>query len=308
MSAKLAEFFDRTKNGLPAQTLVAERITKHYPELSAALRQFADYVLAEPLQLARLSIHEAVEKVGVSVATANRFATAIGFAGYAEFRSELIQGFEALFVPAERLKQKLAEGASPREVMVASLREDIANLEATIAKLTVSQTDRAVEMIVNADRIYIAGFENAGSLANILAVGLELTGKSVRTAENGGGLVGAARQLFKYGEKDLVIAIAFSFYLRDTLEVTQRARRRGVPVLAITDHLNSPLSAMSQLALYVEAHHEFNPPSDTAILGLIEALVAAVASKTPNAADVVERFAAYTYPWMVSSPLDWSAD
>jgi DNA-binding MurR/RpiR family transcriptional regulator len=163
-------------------------------------------------------------------------------------------------------------------------------------------------MIVNAERIYIAGFENAGSLANILAVGLELTGKSVRTAENGGGLVGAARQLFKYGEKDLVIAIAFSFYMRDTLEVTQRARRHGVPILAITDHLNSPLSAMSRLSLYVEAHHEFNPPSDTAILGLIEALVAAVASKTPNAAEVVEKFAAYTYPWMISSPSDWTSD
>jgi DNA-binding MurR/RpiR family transcriptional regulator len=211
--------------------------------MSAALRQFADYVQSEPLQLARLSIHEAVEKAGVSVATANRFATAIGFAGYAEFRSELIKGFEALFVPAERLKQKLAEGASPRDVMVASLREDIANLEATIANLTGPQTDKAVEMIVNAERIYIAGFENAGSLANILA-----------------------------------------------------------------DHLNSPLSAMSRLSLYVEAHHEFNPPSDTAILGLIEALVAAVASKTPNAAEVVEKFAAYTYPWMISSPSDWTSD
>lgn len=308
MSTNLADNLRRTKNGLPAQTLVAQRISEHYSDMSAALRQFADHVQAEPLQLARLSIHEAVEKVGVSVATANRFATAIGFAGYAEFRSELIQGFESLFAPAERLKQKLAEGASTRDVMVASLREDIANLEATIAKLTAPQTDKAVDMIINAERIYIAGFENAGSLANILAVGLELTGKSVRTAENGGGVVGAARQLFKFGEKDLVIAIAFSFYMRDTLVVTQRARRHGVPILAITDHLNSPLSAMSQLSLFVEAHHEFNPPSDTAILGLIEAMVAAVASRTPNAADVVEKFAAYTYPWMISSTLHWTPD
>lgn len=304
----LAEIVRRTKNGLPAQALVAQRIAKHYPELSSALRQFADHVLADPLTLARMSIHDAVDTVGVSVATANRFATAIGFAGYAEFRSELIKGFESLFAPAQRLKQKLAEGASPQEVMVASLREDIANLEATIANLAAPQTDKAVQMIVDAERIYIAGFENAGSLANILAVGLELTGKSVRTAENGGGVVGAARQLFKFGEKDLVIAIAFSFYMRDTLVVTQHATRHGIPVLAITDHLNSPLAAMSEMLLLVEAHHAFNPPSDTAILGLIEALVAAVASKTPNAAEVVEKFAAYTYPWMISSPADWTPD
>jgi hypothetical protein len=33
-----------------------------------------------------------------------------------------------------------------------------------------------------------------------------------------------------------------------------------------------------------------------------------VASKTPNAAEVVEKFAAYTYPWMISSPSDWTSD
>lgn len=302
----MADSDGRPKNRLPAQTLVAERIAAHYPELSAALRQFADYVQAEPLQLARMSIHDAVAAVGVSVATANRFATTIGFAGYAEFRNELIRGFEKLFAPVERLKLKLAEGASPQEVMIASLREDIANLEATIANLTPDKTEKAVDMIVRANRIFVVGFENAGSLANILAVGLDLAGKSVRTVENGGGTVGAARQLFKFGPDDLVIAIAFSLYMRDTVLISRHAARHGIPVLAITDHLNSPLTPEARLSLFVEAYHEFNPPSDTAILGLIEALVAAVASRVPNAAEIVERFAAFSYPWMMSTDPDWS--
>jgi DNA-binding MurR/RpiR family transcriptional regulator len=302
----LAKNYSRLKNGLPAQTLVAERIATHYPKLSAALRQFADFVLAEPLQLARMSIHEAVETVGVSVATANRFATTIGFAGYADFRNELIRGFEKLFAPVEKLKQKLAEGASPQDVMIASLREDIANIEATIAKLTPDKTERAVEMIVKAKRVFIVGFENAASLANILAVGIELTGGNARTVENGGGTVGAARQLFKFGPDDLVIAIAFSLYMRDTVVVTRHAKRHGIPVLTITDHLNSPLAAVGDLSLFVEAYHEYNPPSDTAILALIEALVSAVASRVPNAVEVAERFAAFSYPWMMSTDPDWS--
>lgn len=290
----------RPKNGLPAQALVAERIAKHYPDLSQALRRFADYVQEEPLSLARMSIHEAVEKVGVSVATANRFATAIGFAGYAEFRNELVKGFETLFAPTQRLKQKSAESLTPQEVMIASLREDIANLETTISNLSSTTTERAVDLIINAERIYIAGFDNAGSLGNILATGLELTGKTVRSADNGGGVVGSARQLFKFGEKDLVIAIAFSFYMRETIIATEHANRHGVPVLAITDRLNSPLVPLSKLALFVEAKHTFNPPSDAAILALIEALVAAVAIKTPGAGKIAEKFAAYSYPWMIT--------
>lgn len=302
----LAENDRRLKNGLPAQTLVAERIAKHYPSLSAALRQFADYVQAEPLQLARMSIHEAVAEVGVSVATANRFATSIGFEGYADFRAELIRGFEKLFAPVERLKQKLAEGSPPYEVMIASMREDIANLEASIANLTEAGAEGAVSMIVKAKRIFVVGFENAGHLAGILAFGLELTGANVRVVENGGGAVGAARQLFKFGADDLVISIAFSLYMRDTITVTRHAKRHGIPVLAITDHLDSPLSALGDLSLFVAAYHEYNPPSDTAILGLIEGLVAGVASRSPDAAGVAERFAAFSYPWMLSTDPDWS--
>lgn len=297
----------RAGSGLPSQTLVAQRIEAHYPELSSALRQFADFVIEEPLRLARMSIHEAVAAVGVSVATANRFATAIGFSGYAEFRAELIRGFETLFAPVERLKQKVAEGNPTHEVMIASMREDIANLEATIRNLSAKRAEDAVTMIRNAKRIFVAGFENAGHLAGILACGLELTGASVRVVENGGGAVGAARQLFKFGPDDLVIGIAFSLYMRDTVLVARHAKRNGIPLLAITDTLKSPLAQIADLSLFVEAYHEYNPPSDTAILALIEALIAGVASNTPEAADIAERFAAYSYPWMVSADADWSS-
>jgi DNA-binding MurR/RpiR family transcriptional regulator len=306
MRKKLADINRRQKNGLPAQTLVAERIAKHYPTLSSALRQFADFVLAEPLRLARLSIHDAVAEVGVSVATANRFATAIGFEGYPHFRTELIRGFETLFEPVERLKQKVAEGHSPHSAMIASMREDIANLEATIHNLTNDRAEQAVDMIIGAKRIFIVGFENAGHLAAIMACRLELTGANVRVIENSGGAVGAARQLYKFGPDDLVIAIAFSLYMRDTIVIAGHAKRHGIPLLSITDHLKSPLAALGDLSLFVEAYHEYNPPSDTAILGLIEGLVAGVASKSPGAADVAERFAAFSYPWMLSADADWS--
>ena len=308
MGKKVADKLDRLKTRLPPQSLVAQRIFAHYSDMSAALRQFADFVLVDPLTLARMSIHDAVKAVGVSVATANRFATAIGFSGYADFRAELIRSFETLFGPAQRLKEKLAEESTPLEVMIASMREDIANLESTIQNLSTSQVDRAVDMILEAEKVYIAGFDIAGSLGNVLGIGLEQIGKTVLSAENGGSVVGAGRQLFKLGPKDLVISIGFSFYIRDTLVVTHHARRQGVPVLAITDKLNSPLAGMSDLALFVEAHHDFNPPSDTAIMGLIEALVAAVASRTPDAAEIVERFAAFIHPWMISTPGDWSPD
>lgn len=290
---------DRKIFGLPAETPVARAIAGAYPRMTAAQRRFADLVLAEPLRVARLSIHDVVGAIGVSVATANRFATTLGFDGYPEFRAELIRGFERYFAPVERLKRKRGELASPLEVARASLREDLDNLGRSAAGLTDERVEAAVARIVGARQIYVAGFDLAGHLGGILTIGLTMAGCDARAPANGGGTIGALRVLAEYGPGDLVIAIAFPHYFRETLQLVQFARHQQVPVIAITDSLASPLAAMAEIALFVTAHHDYNPPSSTAIMGVIEALVAAVASVKPEATETGERFAAAAIPWMI---------
>lgn len=290
---------DRKIFGLPAETPVARAIAAAYPSMTSAQRSFADLVMAEPLRVARLSIHDAVGVIGVSVATANRFAATLGFDGYPEFRAELIRGFEHYFVPVERLKRKRDERASPLEVAQASLREDIENLGRSSDGLAEGTFGAAVTRIVAARRIFVAGFDLAGHLGGILAIGLTMAGCDARSPANGGGTVGALRVLADYGPGDLVIAIAFPHYFRETLHLAEFAIHAGVPVIAITDGLSSPLASMAGIALLVSAHHDYNPPSSTAIMGMIEALIAAVASVKPEATASGERFAAAAYPWMI---------
>lgn len=300
----MAQNEKRLKNVLPDHSLVGERIALRYGSLTGALRQFADFVLSEPLRVARMSMQEAVNQVGVSVATANRFSTAIGFAGYAEFRAELIRSFETIFAPVEQLRAKVAEGASPADVVAASLREDMDNLQSTLAALNPASIDRFVDRLIGARNVFILGFENAGHLAGIFAAGLDVIGRPARVVENGAGRMGAARQLFTYGPEDLVVAIAFSLYMRDTIDMARYAHTAKIPIVAITDRLNSPLVQLSETALFVTADHAFNPPSDAAILSLIEALIAGVASRLPDVAENNERFAAFCYPWMMGPGRD----
>ncbi|WP_371919166.1 MurR/RpiR family transcriptional regulator, partial [Pseudomonas sp. GW460-R15] len=75
-------------------TTVAQRIAQALPRLTRSHRQVADFVLGHPLQVATLPIDELAAAAGVSVATANRFARALDFDGYAAFRAELVRGFE----------------------------------------------------------------------------------------------------------------------------------------------------------------------------------------------------------------------
>ncbi|MGO4839244.1 MurR/RpiR family transcriptional regulator, partial [Rhizobiaceae sp. 2RAB30] len=151
--------------GLPAKSVVAERIEAVYPELSAALRTFADFVLRAPMQVAALSINDTVGISGVSVASANRFARKLGFPGYAEFRTELLRGMAPTQEPVDRLRRKLSEASTTLEVVQASLMEDIDNLQGSIGNLDAERVELAIEMIVAARHIFILGFDNAAGLA-----------------------------------------------------------------------------------------------------------------------------------------------
>ncbi|SLN55157.1 putative HTH-type transcriptional regulator YbbH [Aquimixticola soesokkakensis] len=298
---------DQAHYGLPAQTLVARKIQQAYPELTTAQRRFAELVRSAPLRVARLSIHDAVSLVGVSVATANRFATTLGFEGYADFKNELIRGFEQLFAPLDRFERDLAEHDEPVGVMRTALASDVASLQRTSGALSAQDLDAAVTMITGAARIHIAGFDLAAHLGGIFAIELAMVGCRASSATNGGGSIGAIRDIFDFGPQDLVIAIAFPHYYTDTLRITQWARGAGIPVLAITDTMASPLAAMAQTSLFVPPAPDGQSASSTVILGLLEGLKAAVAMRKPDATEAGRRFSEAAYPWMTAGEKGWAS-
>jgi len=86
---------------------VLARIAAHAPSLSTALQRTAQAVLAQPFRAATHSIDEFAREAAVSVASANRFARAMGFDGYVQFRSELAKGFESVLAPVASLRDSL---------------------------------------------------------------------------------------------------------------------------------------------------------------------------------------------------------
>ena len=271
---------------LPSGSVVAERIADEiYPSLSDALRAFADFVLNEPMKIVQMSINETVDASGVSVATANRFARKLGFDGYSQFRSELIRGFEPLLAPVERIKRTISVKSPIHSVVAATIEEDVGNLQKTLRNLDPARATQAVELLSKAERIFVVAFDNAAALASIFAHRLALAGKDIRTIENGGGRISAARHLSRFGRSDLVVAIACHSTCATRWSYTEAVKKSGVPILAITDSQTSPLASLATLTLYVHARRTAGSVSDTAILGVLEALAAGVSARFPKAAE-----------------------
>ncbi|CAN7177082.1 MurR/RpiR family transcriptional regulator [Variovorax paradoxus] len=281
-------------------TTVAQRIAQALPRLTRSHRKVADYVLEHPLQVATLPIDELAALAGVSIATANRFARALDFDGYATFRAELIRGFELRGAPVECMGGKLECPTNVSEMFAAALDESCRNIEATRQMLDYAACEAAVERLGKARSIYIAGFGASAWLAGLLQHELDSSCRDVRLLPGISGVGHAASSLMHAGSQDVFICLAFPRYPTDAVALSQIARELGCGVVALTDRPTSPVAPLADVVLYCQTKTGYRTHCETSVLAVVEALARAVALRTPDMLRFSSRQQQSMLPWVHS--------
>lgn len=277
---------------------MAQRIARLLPGLTRAHRHMADYVLAHPLQAATMSIDELAAVVGVSIATANRFARALEFDGYPQFRAALVLGFESTLAPVEKLRSKLKRTTTAVDVFSAALSATRQNIERTHQSLDAQSCMQAVSAILGANRIYIVGYGASSWLSGLLMRNLQPYCENVQLLASIESSSFAARTLSRLKPSDLLIAITYPRYFTDTIALVRRAREANVPVLALTDRVTSPIAPLATVALYSQCDSEYFANSEASSLALIEALSCAVSHRAKNSLKAAAQLAESVLPWL----------
>ncbi|MGI4777764.1 MAG: MurR/RpiR family transcriptional regulator [Janthinobacterium lividum] len=286
----------------PNTASVTQRIAQALPRLSRLHRQVADHVLAHPLQVATLPIDELAATAGVSVATANRFARALGYEGYASFRAELVLGFEPLLAPVEQLRGNLAQPSTVAEIFAAALEESHRNIEATRRTIDYASCECAVQLLLEAHTVFVVGYGASAWLAGLLQHGLDAYCTDIRLLSAVSGVTHGARTLSRGKPGDVLVAIGFPRYLTDTVTLAAAARAHGVRVLVLTDRPSSPLAPLADVALYAQTGTRYRPNCETAALAVIEALTSAIALRTPGAFQLAGKVVESVMPWLHGNP------
>jgi DNA-binding MurR/RpiR family transcriptional regulator len=268
------------------------------PTLTPIHRRMGEYVLANLFRAATMRIDELADAVGSSVATANRFARALGFDGYPSFRGALVRGFEATLAPVERLRSAQESPASGDELLAASLEQAAVNLRLTRDAIDGAAADAAVEAILTARRVFVLGSGASAFLAGLMEHGLLPYHDNVQSLAMVGGPTHAARRLFSAGKGDLVIGIAFPRYVDDTVQLARQAASLGARVLALTDNVNSPLGQFADLTLCIRSERRLAATSEAAVLAVIEALCDAVAFRAKRSAQAAAQMTEFVLPWL----------
>ncbi|NIF43191.1 MurR/RpiR family transcriptional regulator [Burkholderia sp. Tr-862] len=284
------------------ESAIAERIASAMPRMTPIHRRMGEFVLANPFRAATMRIDELAQAVNASIATANRFAKALGFDGYPAMRAALVRGFEATLGPVERLRsaqeQEQEQGVRGAAWIDAVFDQAIENIENTRAQLDATDVEAAVEAIVGARRVLILGAGSSAFLTGLMEHGLSVCHDNVQSLALLGGPSHAARRLYTADSRDLVIALAFPRYVKDTIELARRAAARGARVLGISDGPGSPLAPVASLNLYVKAERRFAATSEAAVLTMIEALIDAVALRTHRSAKSAAEMTEFLLPWL----------
>jgi DNA-binding MurR/RpiR family transcriptional regulator len=277
---------------------VARMLGKLYPDLSKAHRKTADYVLANTFRAATMTIDELSDAAGISLATANRFAHALGFDGYAAFRNALVADFASSLAPVEKMRSQVQKNSSSAEIIDAALSNDIRNIEATRQALVPAHCDQVVEMVLQAERVFVVGFGASAFLAGIMVHGLEPFCRTVLSGANLGGPSQTGRQFFKLDQRDVVIALAYPRYATDTVRLARRAVEKGAKLIAFTDSPQSPLAPLADVTIYSQTERQLSPTSDAAALVLIQAICDVVAHRAKRSVQAASEMTEFVLPWL----------
>lgn len=227
------------------QSSLLERITATLAELRKSERAVAELVLARPSEVLNLSIAELAQSAGVSQPTVARFAAALGFSGYKEFKLRLAQSL-ATGVPF--VHQDVGPGDSLDVVIPKVFDRTIGALINVRNHLDQAQLQRAVQILAKARRIECYGIGNSGIVALDAQHKLFRFGMPAMSYTDTHTMAMAATVL-KRG--DAVIAISASGRTTDIMGSVEIALEAGATVIAITAG-DSPLARLATIALYAD--------------------------------------------------------
>ena len=253
---------------------IAPRIAEAADVLTPSERRLADVVLADPQAVAFGTVAALAARADTSGPTVVRFATKLGFQGFAELQSEAQREIADALRPATtRIRERPAV-----DVVARVLEADLENVRTTLGTLDPAAFDDAIALLSDRRRrVFVLAGEVARGVGIVLVTQLDLLRDGVVAL--GGTPVRIARQLADVAEGDVVIAIEHRRYERWLLDALEHAREAGAEVIALTDSALSPVAQDARQTFVVAADGVGPFDSHTASLALVNALGAGVAAK-----------------------------
>ena len=259
------------------ETHLFVRIDSKMNSLSKGQKLIAEFIEQHYDQAAFLTASKLGEYVGVSESTVVRFATELGYSGYPQLQKAMQEMIKDKLTSVQRIEVSAAK-IGDGDVLESVMNQDIQKIRRTLEETSREDFDRAVDSIIQAEKIYIFGTRSASSIANFLGYYFDLIFGNVHVVTTAS-RSGMYEALLRISDKDAIIGISFPRYSMTAASAMYFAASRGAATIAITDSMLSPLVDSAKSLLIARSDMASVVDSLVAPLSLINALIVATVIK-----------------------------
>ena len=246
-------------------------------QFSKGQRRIAQYITESYDKAAFMTANRLGKTVGVSESTVVRFAVDLGFDGYPSMQKAMQEMVLNRLTSVQRI-EVANDRIGQSDVLSTVLHSDIDKIRSTLEKIDRATFNKAVDLILNANKIYILGVRSSAALASFLGFYMNLMFDNVRLVHTTS-VSEMFEQVVKVAPGDVVLGISFPRYSSRTVKAMRFCHDTGATVIALTDTMQSPIAENADLVLAAESDMISLVDSLVAPLSLINALIVAISRR-----------------------------
>ena len=261
-----------------------EKIAAAYESLPRQLKSIASYIEQHRSSVMMDRVSDIAQACDVHPSAVVRFSKHFGFSGFSEMQAIFRQAYTEQVAPIRSYQQRIRKLITNNRARLRG--SDIARefidgsrhgLDELATGLDTGAFNEALDLLVKAKAIYIAGVRRSFAAASYLAYALQHTRKRVILAPGLGGM--HREQISSIRKGDALVAISFLPYGKETQYCVRMAHYNKASTLVITDSQMSPLSRFASVLLTVKEGNAFGFRSLTNTICLCQALFISLAYK-----------------------------
>src|SRR6201994_326960 len=260
-------------------------IRARFDEFSRSQKDVAQYIVDHLDGAAFQTAEELARRASTSSSTVVRFSQALGFEGFPELQQAARDEYRRRAPGATNGLGAAAPLFSlDHTEFEAALAADHVNVEDTAHKLSRSNVEAAIDAIVSAEKVLIAGADQMAFFASYLRhllMLLDLRAEIVASPSQE-----ALGRLSRIDEGTLVLGLSARRPHPLITRTMKLARHRKAPTMAITDATLSEVARLARIRLYYSSNTPAFVRSHTALLSLIQALAYGVYARDAQQYDV----------------------
>lgn len=258
------------------ETLI-QHLQSHYADMPTQFQIGARYLIDHPGDVPIASMRTIATQAGVQPATLVRLAQSLGYDGWAGLKDVFVQSLRQMPTAYTEQAKAVMRNRNPKGMFTNVVQAQAANV-AHLDELNTHSMPQAVDLLVKAKRVYVAGFRASYASAFTFYYLYRLFRPTVSMLRTEAGTLEMDLRALQAG--DVVVLTAFAPYSQEIVRVYEAAIESGCQVIALCDSQVAPIALESECNLIFGTEVPSFFPSSTAATALVEGLIEQILARS----------------------------